>query len=198
MAGRFRRSFGRRRGRRAPGALANQPKWITSNHSALINEGGPPATDSFILADPATLYSAEDEEVNRILSIKRTLGNFSIAPTYETVAVTTAVAHWLWAIYVVDVDDIDAVTLASGPGSIWNTNRVIQSGSIVRTLQEIPAAQLADQMIPGIDISWDVRTNISLRTDELLVFEILLLANIAAVTAGVFLAGCTRCLIVPP
>lgn len=195
----FRRRRGRFiRGRRAPGALANQPKWITANHSALINETGPPATDAFVLADPAQLYSAEDEEVNRILSIRRTLGTMGVAPVFETVAVTAAVMHMLWAIYVVDVDDADALTLATGPGSIWNTNRVIQSGSLLRTLQEIPAAQMSDNIVHEMKIEWDIRTNISLRTDELLVLEVGIQANISGVTAQVFMAGCTRCLIVPP
>lgn len=196
MAFRRRRRF--TRGRRAPGALANQPKWITSNFSAPIFDTGPPATDAFILVDPSTLYGAEDEEVNRILSIKRTLGTMSIVPTFESVALTSAVAHWLWAIYVIDIDDPDSLTLATGGGTIWNTQRVVQSGSIARLLQEIPAAQTSEQLVNSIDIHWDIRTNISLRTEEVLLFEIGLQATIAPVTSNLFAAGISRTLIVPP
>lgn len=178
---------------------ARKPKWTTQNfnESALDLDGS--TALELTLLDPATLYSAEDEEIGRILSVRRVICSGSLNMVPVTTGTSSEICNLLWALYTLDRDDADTITLGTGPNTIWTSERVMQTGLVSWTMLEAPSGGgFAQNLLPGQRIDFDLRTNISMRNDQLLVVGLRFMSDVTSTVALANVSAVTRCLVYPP
>jgi len=189
----MRRTFNRRF--RRPTSKARTPKWFTSIFDTALTFDAVTVTN-LVLFDPQVVLSAAQLEVSRILTLKRIMfhGCLSVSPSGST----EASASWrgVCAAYTQDADDTDTSLIVSGPSDILVTERVIYTKGW-NGIVNAAAAATVDQanVFDGVDCSFDVRTNLSVRGDQLLQYGWQSFTS-TAVTARV--TGIGRVLVVQP
>lgn len=174
-----------------------RPKWFVSLFDTTIAVDSTTVT-ALVMFDPAVVSGTEEREISRIWSLRRAMFHGQFVPQQVGAGESNQTLRMVGAAWTNDIEDTDTTLIVTGPSDILVTERVIHTMAWTQYIN-FPAAATVDQLqvVHGQDISFDVRTNINLRGDQILQYGFQSFSNISGTTL-VRVIGIGRCLVVPP
>lgn len=176
-----RRGFRRRRFSKPVKRVQNAWSPFVFDRNAGTAEDG--VAVMYALFDPAASDPAAVTDNNLQTRVRRIIcsGGYALSPenSVTPLLVNTAIHA---AVLVVDVEDTDADLITTTTGSLLVGHRVLWRQCVTRTIQQLALASGAVTPYPfDIPMDFDIKTNVKLSPDELIVLAIQFASNASGV-----------------
>lgn len=194
---RFRRP---RRGFRMGRLKRQKTAWVTSIFiESAIDVTSSTAMTEFVLV-------AADQDINPMPSaqnlkmlVRRIICKGGIMMSPLTTAVSFDPNGFMLALYTIDAEDADASIITGGTSSILLTERILWHDCLTFTgVESTGTTAVVPGFMPGLRIDLDVKLNVSLRNDELLVLGIQPMATLNNTITVATASMASRCLVDVP